>query len=116
VLIERAHLGRYAMLLGSDRDAAALAAARENVGARYKPVQLENWDAGALPLGDASVDKLVTNLPWGLRYGSHGENRKLYPLWFREFARVSKARHDGDAERRVAADARARAHAEDCAE
>jgi tRNA (guanine6-N2)-methyltransferase len=91
ILIERAHLGRYAMLLGSDRDAAALAAARVNVGARYKPIQLENWDAGALPLGDASVNKIVTNLPWGLRYGSHGENRKLYPIWMREFARVLKS-------------------------
>ena len=91
ILIERAHLGRYAMLLGSDRDAAALAAARENVGARYKPIQLENWDAAALPLADASVNKIVTNLPWGIRYGSHGENRKLYPLWFREFARVLKS-------------------------
>ncbi len=88
ILIERAHLGRYAMLMGSDRDPAALAAARVNVGARYKPIQLENWDAGALPLADASVDKIITNLPWGLRYGSHGENRKLYPRWFQEFARV----------------------------
>jgi tRNA (guanine6-N2)-methyltransferase len=90
ILIERAHLGRYAMLLGSDRDPAAIAAARVNVGERYKPIQLENWDAGALPLGDASVSKIVTNLPWGIRYGSHGENRKLYPLWMREFARVLK--------------------------
>ncbi len=90
ILIERAHLGRYAMLLGSDRDQAALAAARINVGARFKPIQLENWDAGAIPLGDASVSKIVTNLPWGLRYGSHGENRKLYPQWIREFTRVLK--------------------------
>jgi len=92
ILIERAHLGRYAMLLGGDRDAAALAAARVNVGARYKPIRLENWDAGAIPLGDASVNKIVTNLPWGLRYGSHGENRKLYPLWLQEFTRLLKRR------------------------
>ncbi len=91
ILIERAHLGKYAMLLGSDRDQAALAAARTNVGARYKPIQLENWDAGTIPLADASVSKIVTNLPWGIRYGSHGENRKLYPEWFREFARVLKS-------------------------
>src|SRR5271168_4042857 len=91
VLIERAHLGKYAMLLGIDRDQGALAAARINVGARYKPIQLENWDAGALPIGAASVSKIVTNLPWGIRYGSHGENRKLYPEWFREFARVLKS-------------------------
>ncbi len=91
ILIERAYLGRYGMLLGSDRDHAALAAARINVGARYKPIRLENWDAGAIPLGDASVNKIVTNLPWGLRYGSHGENRKLYPLWIREFTRLLKS-------------------------
>ncbi len=90
ILIERAHLGKYAMLLGSDRDQGALAAARINVGARYKPIQLEPWDAAALPVADASVSKIVTNLPWGIRYGSHGENRKLYPQWFREFARVLK--------------------------
>ena len=69
----------------------ALAAARVNVGARYKPIQLENWDAGALPLGDASVNKIVTNLPWGLRYGSHGENRKAVSDLVREFARVLKS-------------------------
>jgi tRNA (guanine6-N2)-methyltransferase len=91
ILIERAHLGKYAMLLGSDRDQAALAAARINVGARYKPIQLENWDAASLPLADKSVNKIVTNLPWGIRYGSHGENRKLYSEWFREFARVLKS-------------------------
>ncbi len=91
ILIERANLGRYAMLLGSDRDSAALAAARTNVGARYKPIQLENWDAASLPLDDSSVDKIVTNLPWGVRYGTHGENRRLYPVWLREFGRVLKS-------------------------
>src|SRR5260370_40835536 len=79
ILIERAHLGKYAMLLGSDRDPAPLAAARINVGARYKPIQLENWDAAALPLAAASVSKIVTNTPWGIRDGSHGENPHPYP-------------------------------------
>jgi tRNA (guanine6-N2)-methyltransferase len=88
ILIERANLGRYAELIGSDRDAEALAAARLNVGPRYKPIRLEGWDAAALPLGDASVTKIITNLPWGIRYGSHGENRKLYPAWIAEFNRV----------------------------
>jgi tRNA (guanine6-N2)-methyltransferase len=88
ILIERAHLGRYRMLYGSDRDRAALAAARENVGPRYKPIQLDCWDAGAIPLADGSVTKIVTNLPWGMRYGSHGENRRLYPQWMAEFNRL----------------------------
>ena len=91
ILIERAHLGRYAMLLGGDRDPAAMVAAQANVGPRYKPIRLEKWDAAALPLEDASVSKIVTNLPWGQRYGTHGDNRRLYPKWFAEFRRVLKS-------------------------
>ncbi len=87
-LIERAHLGRYAMLLGGDSDERALAAARENLGPRYQPIELRRWDATALPLGDASVSKIVTNLPWGFRHGSHEENRRLYPRLATEFTRV----------------------------
>jgi tRNA (guanine6-N2)-methyltransferase len=90
ILIERAHLGRYAMLCGGDRDEDALEAARANVGPRYKPIRLERWDAAKLPLEDASVTKIVTNLPWGQRVGSHGANRRLYPVWVREFHRVLK--------------------------
>jgi tRNA G10 N-methylase Trm11 len=88
VLIERAHLGRYRNLIGSDRDARALDAARENVGPRYKPIELHNWDAAALPLREHSVSKIVTNLPWGVRTGSHADNRRLYPRWLDEMKRV----------------------------
>lgn len=90
ILIERAYLGRYAMLLGGDSDRETLEAARENVGPRYKPIELRLWDAVALPLPDASVTKIVTNLPWGIRHGSHGANRRLYPRLLAEFARVLK--------------------------
>jgi tRNA (guanine6-N2)-methyltransferase len=88
VLIERAHVGRYAMLIGCDCDAKAVSAARENIGPRYKPLQLHQWDAVALPLPDHSVSKIVTNLPWGFRHGSHEENRRLYPLVLQEFTRL----------------------------
>ena len=90
VLIERAHLARYQLLIGSDRNPEALAAARENVGPRYKPIELHPWDAAAIPLGAASVSKVVTNLPWGMRHGSHAENRRLYPHLIEEFRRVVK--------------------------
>jgi 23S rRNA G2445 N2-methylase RlmL len=88
VLIERAHVGRYASLIGCDRNPNALSAARENIGLRYKPLELHRWDAVALPLPDRSVSKIVTNLPWGLLYGSHEENRKVYPRIFSEFHRL----------------------------
>jgi tRNA (guanine6-N2)-methyltransferase len=88
ILIERAHLGRYAMLAGFDRDPDALAAAHENVGPRYRPIGLAGGDALRLPLAGGAATHLVTNLPWGTKYGSHGENRRLYPRLVEEFARV----------------------------
>ena|GEM_PF-243500 len=90
VLIERAHLGHYRLLIGCDRNTRALSAARENVGPRYKPLELHPWDASALPLPDQSVSKIVTNLPWGIRHGSHEDNRLLYPRILREFHRLIK--------------------------
>ena len=88
ILIERAHLGRYRMLRGGDSDPQALAAARENIGPRYKPIELREWDAVALPIGDGEVTRIITNLPWGRKWGSHPENRRLYPRLMREFSRV----------------------------
>jgi tRNA (guanine6-N2)-methyltransferase len=88
ILIERAHLARHRMLLGGDNDPAALEAARENVGPRYKPIELREWDATALPLGDGEATRIITNLPWGRKSGSHADNRRLYPKLIREFRRV----------------------------
>ncbi len=88
VLIERAHLGRYRQLIGGDTNPAFLAAARENIGPRYKPIELHSWDATAIALAAGSVSKIITNLPWGMRHGSHAENRRLYPHLIEEFQRV----------------------------
>lgn len=88
ILIERAHLARYAMLAGCDRDPEALAASAANIGPRYRPIGLALADAARLPMRDGSATHLITNLPWGAKYGSHPENRRLYPRLFEEFARV----------------------------
>jgi tRNA (guanine6-N2)-methyltransferase len=88
ILIERAHLGRYAMLAGFDRDPEAIAAARENIGPRYRPIGVARADAARLPLGNGSASSIATNLPWGIKHGSHEENRRLYPRLIEEFARV----------------------------
>lgn len=89
VLVERAHLGRYAKLIGGDSDPAALAAARENIGPRHQPLELHEWNATALPLARACVTKVVTNLPWGRRHGSHEKNLTLYPRALAELRRVA---------------------------
>jgi 23S rRNA G2445 N2-methylase RlmL len=88
ILIERAHLGRYARLIGGDRDDGALAMARENLGSRYQPIALNCLDATAVPMPQHSVTRIITNLPWGMRHGSHAENRRLYPRLLTEFRRL----------------------------
>jgi tRNA (guanine6-N2)-methyltransferase len=88
LLIERAHAGRYAMLLGGDLRPEALAAARTNIGPRYQPIELRQWDARHLPLDAASVTAAAVNLPFGKQIGASPENRTLYPAALRELARV----------------------------
>lgn len=88
ILIERAHAGWYRLLLGGDLDPVAVATSRENVGRRYRPLQLCQWDALHLPLADASVDALISNLPFGEQIGTHEANLALYPRLFHEMERV----------------------------
>jgi tRNA (guanine6-N2)-methyltransferase len=90
ILIERAHLARHKLLLGADNDPQAIEATRINFGPRHKPWQLMRADAGALPLRDRSVDKIVTNLPWGKKFSDHALNQQLYPRLLAEFKRVTK--------------------------
>lgn len=88
VLIERAEAGRYAQLLGGDIDPAAVEAAKTNVGRRYQPITLRQWDARELPLTDASVNALICNLPFGRQIGTPEQNRSLYPTLLAEWTRV----------------------------
>jgi 23S rRNA G2445 N2-methylase RlmL len=88
ILIERALTGRYQLLLGGDIDEKAVAAACENIGPRYKPVEIRQWDARSLPLEDGSVTAIVTNLPFGKQIGSTSENRTLYPDLLVDWVRV----------------------------
>ena len=87
-LIERAHMGRYKLLLGGDTREEALAVARDNVGPRYKPIELRQWDARNLPLDAGSVSAVAVNLPFGKQLSTPAENRTLYPAFLRESARV----------------------------
>lgn len=88
ILIERAMVGRYAGLWGGDRDMAAIATAKVNIGPRHQPLVLHCWDTGRLPLADASLDRLVTNLPFGKQMGTPKKNQRLYQRFFREMRRV----------------------------
>ncbi|MGH8880590.1 MAG: TRM11 family SAM-dependent methyltransferase [Stackebrandtia sp.] len=78
-----------ARLLGSDHDRRWVRATRDNIAAAAK---LWRGDARKLPLADGSVDRMVANLPFGKRVGSHTGNKTLYPAVLGELARVLTAK------------------------
>ena len=78
------------ILLGSDVSAAALAEAGAN-RPLFGSAPLLRADAGRLPVANGSVDRLISNLPFGKRVGSHAGNTKLYPAFLAELTRVLRA-------------------------
>lgn len=95
ILIERAEAGRYKQLYGGDIRPEALAAAQTNVGNKFKPIELNQWDARHLPFEDGTIDKIVCNLPFGKQIGSPDENQELYGSFLKEVSRLLKS--DGKA-------------------
>lgn len=97
LLVEAARLMRPGRVLGGDDDQHALALASRNLDPRTAtalqprpsvPHALRQWDARALPLEDASVDRIVSNLPYGKRVGRHRLNQELYHGALAEMRRV----------------------------
>jgi predicted RNA methylase len=76
------------LAVGTDVDPVAVKAATANVAARGVPALILRADARHLPLPADSVDRVVSNLPFGKRVGSHDENVRLYPAMLRELTRV----------------------------
>jgi len=75
-------------LVGADVQARWLALAAENVRSRSVGTTLVRADAGHLPIRGGTADRVVANLPFGKRVGSHRVNEDLYPGALREIARV----------------------------
>ena len=90
ILIERGEYGRYGQLLGGDIRPEAVAATRNNIGPRYKPIEVREWDAVSLPLAVSAVDRVVCNLPFGKKIGESWELQTLYQRSASEIARVLK--------------------------
>lgn len=79
--IEAALADRSRRVLCVDVDPEAVAATRANTLAARVPVAVAHADAGALPLADASVDAVASNLPWGRTVRPQGHLRDgLGPL------------------------------------
>jgi predicted RNA methylase len=76
------------VLLGVDLNADALHGARANALHRQAPLHAVCADATRLPIGSGHVQRVIANLPFGKRVGSHGANQTLYPSFLRELDRV----------------------------
>ena len=68
-------------------------AARQNMpkprkGRKKRSISIRQWDARQLPLEDASIDKVATNLPFGKQIGTRRELDSLYAAVFAELERV----------------------------
>lgn len=72
---------------GGDREFNALRAARVNLR-RWEGVLLACWDATRLPLADASVDRIISNPPFGKQLGEPEEVGLLYRKMMPAFHRV----------------------------
>ncbi|MBC7235707.1 MAG: RNA methyltransferase [Chloroflexi bacterium] len=92
ILIERGLTARHRLLIGGELDEAALRAAITNIGPKHKPRQLFHWDARRLPLAAHSIDKVATNLPFGVKIGDPRELPDLYRAVLAELDRVLTAR------------------------
>jgi len=75
-------------VLGADVQSRWLSLAAENVAARGTPATLVRADARRLPVRSGAVDRVLANLPFGKRVGSHRVNEDLYPGALREIARI----------------------------
>ncbi|HVS34865.1 MAG TPA: methyltransferase [Gemmataceae bacterium] len=73
--------------LGGDIDGGAVRAATANLR-RLGQVALTQWDATQLPLADASVDRIVSNPPFGKQLGQPEEIGPLYGRMIHEYDRV----------------------------
>ncbi|KAG7398684.1 hypothetical protein PHYBOEH_010634 [Phytophthora boehmeriae] len=85
--------GVYA--LGGELDELPSGKAGQNARARARPVDIARWDSQRLPLRSNSVDRILIDMPFGVRCGNQRQNNKMYPKVFKELLRV--LRPDGRA-------------------
>jgi 23S rRNA G2445 N2-methylase RlmL len=80
---------QVATVLGGDLDAAALRAGAVNLRRLGQPF-LARWDATRLPLAAGSVDRLLSNPPFGVQLGAPEEIGPLYHAMLAEYDRILK--------------------------
>ena len=88
--IQTAAVHRSILAWGGDLDGEAMIEAQLNVASSERAVELCQWDAQRLPLRTDSIDRLVIDMPFGLRCGTYRHNAKLIPKVLQELERVMR--------------------------
>ncbi len=86
ILIEAQGYG--AEVEGGDSSPEAINATLENAQAANVPVKVQTWDAQALPIATGSMDRVISNLPWGREVSTSIDLKTLYAEIGREIRRV----------------------------
>lgn len=83
--------GGPALSIDQDPEATRVAEANAASLSVQQSVSVREADATDLPCGDGSIDRVVSDLPFGKRIGSNELNKTLYPAVLREIERVLTA-------------------------
>ena len=73
---------------GGDIDPEAVVAARQNVEEAGTTIRLQRWNSVELPVADRSIDRVISNLPWGRAVRTAETLETLYTRIGQEIARV----------------------------
>ena len=73
---------------GGDNAPVTTAAAQTNMEAARAAVRVHLWDAQTLPVSTASIDRIVSNLPWGRQAGVAVSLASFYQRVCAEMRRV----------------------------
>jgi ubiquinone/menaquinone biosynthesis C-methylase UbiE len=88
LLVLAGEMAKPGLLIGADIQRNWARAAQTNVRSRGLHGSLLTCDAQRLPLPNFSIDRVIANLPFGKRVGTHRHNTQMYPLALREISRV----------------------------
>jgi len=86
ILIEAGAYGVTAW--GGDVDREAVEAAQFNAIQANASINVQQWDARALPVANASFERVISNLPWGRAVNIDGPTQTLYQQISEEIERV----------------------------
>lgn len=92
LLVLAGEMAKPGLLIGGDVQSSWARAARTNVHSRGLDGSLLNVDAQRLPFPNGSIDRIIANMPFGKRVGTHKHNIQMYPAALREISRVMTPR------------------------